>query len=75
MRKEKSVTGTVTHIDDFGSIVTMWVKTKRRKRPLVTVNFDRRMFGHMWEQENGAIEGRHVQVTGEFGDQRVEFLD
>lgn len=75
MAKEEGVVGTVTHIDDFGSIVTMWVKTRRKKRPLVTVNFDRRMFGHMYEQEGGAIEGRDVRVTGEVGSQTVEFLD
>lgn len=73
--KHEGIVGEVTHIDDFGSIVTMWVKTKRRKRPLVTVNFDRRMFGNMFEQEGGVIEGREVKVVGDVGDQTVEFLD
>jgi len=76
MKRDEGVVGKVTHVEDHGTIVIMWVKTRRRKRPLMTVNFDHRMFRNMWEQEGGVIEGRKVQVFGtEFADQRVEFLD
>jgi len=67
--------GEVTHVDDHGSIVIMWVKPHGGKRPIIPINFDSRMFGNMWEQEGGVIEGRTVRVIGDFGSETIEFID
>lgn len=75
VKKDEGIIGEVTHIDDQGSIVIMWVKPKRGKRPIIPIHFDHRMFGNMYEQEQGAIEGRTVRVTGDIENQTVEFID
>ena len=76
MARPARITGKVTDIVDHGTIVQMFVKTKRRKRPIIVVNFDHRQFWNMYEAEGSVVLGREVEVIGEeFGDQRVEFLD
>lgn len=74
-QQESTVFGKVQSIIDHGTIVQMLVVTDEGR--LYPVNFDHRMFFHMWEDLGRVnLTGQKVIIHGEqFVDQRVEFPD
>jgi hypothetical protein len=65
--------GTVSGVQDEGTIVTVWVDTQGGRT--VPVHFDHRPFRHLWEGERGNVVGRAVEVVGSVGEQTLRFLD
>jgi hypothetical protein len=61
----------VTGIEDHGSIVIMRVEDRDGAEALQY--FDRRMFGQMFEAEDGNVVHREVEIRGSFPDSTVEF--
>lgn len=58
-------TGTITSIDDQGTIVIATLNNGAR------IFFDHRMFQHFWDGEGGNIIGRAIDYDGE----GLSFLD
>jgi len=61
--------GTVSRIENHGSIVIVWIELDERVLP---VYFDHRPFLNMWEGQNGDVVGREVEYNQE--NNSFEFL-
>lgn len=70
------MTGFIEGIIDHGSIVQVIIREEDGQNSIPHyVNFDRRMFGHVFEGEGGNIIGRYVTVhtSDYFDEQTIEF--
>jgi hypothetical protein len=59
------MTGTISNIEDFGSIVVVWLSTGSQDYP---VYFDHRPFQHLLEAEGTTateLVGRPARIDGE----------
>lgn len=70
MEEQEELTGVVTSVMDFGSIVKVIVTLDPgQKRAVTILNFDRRMFYNA--HEDGLDKGARVAITNKDGEEAI----